>query len=70
MKSTDFGATWTDLDTGIPPTGVVTRTEVTVAPSNSNHLYALTTNTNSGFHGIYSSLDAGQTIVTLVEEIF
>jgi len=61
MKSTDFGASWTMLNTGIPSTGVVTRTEVTVAPSNSNHIYALTTNTDSGLYGIFSSLDAGQT---------
>ncbi len=61
IKSTDFGSTWMELNTGIPETGVVTRTEVTVAPSNSNHIYALTTNVNSGLHGIYSSLDGGQT---------
>ena len=61
MKSTDFGATWTTLNTGIPPTGFVTRTEVTVAPSNSNHIYALCANTDSGLFGIFSSLDAGAT---------
>jgi photosystem II stability/assembly factor-like uncharacterized protein len=59
MKSTDFGQTWNVLNTGIPPTGTVLRIEVAVAPTNSNHIYALACNYDKGLHGIYSSLDGG-----------
>jgi len=59
LKSTDFGGTWTLLNTGIPPTGEVLRIEVEVAPSNSNHIYALACNMDKGLYGIYSSLDGG-----------
>jgi len=59
MKSTDFGQTWTLLNTGIPATGTVLRIEVAVAPTNSNHVYALACNYDKGLHGIYSSLDGG-----------
>ncbi len=61
MKSIDFGQTWSWLTTGIPLTGSVTRIEVAVAPSNSNHVYALAADTDGGFYGLYSSLDAGTT---------
>lgn len=61
MKSTDFGSTWTLLNTGIPPTGAVLRIEVEVAPTNSNHIYALACNYDKGLYGIYSSLDGGIT---------
>mgnify|MGYP001464780316 CR=1 FL=1 len=59
MKSTDFGASWIVLNTGIPTTGAVLRIEVAVAPSNSNHIYALACNIDKGFYGLYSSLDGG-----------
>lgn len=60
MKSTDFGANWTWLDTGIPTTGSVLRIEIAIAASNSDHLYAIAADSISGFYGLYSSLDAGQ----------
>ena len=63
MKSTDFGANWTWLDTGIPPTGSVLRIEIAIAPSNSNHIYAIAVDSISGFYGLYSSLNAGLTWV-------
>jgi len=61
MKSTDFGNTWNVLNTGIPPTGSVLRVEVAVAPSNSNHIYALACNYDKGLYGVYSSLNGGTT---------
>lgn len=60
-KSTDGGSTWTDLDDksapGLPakPWG---RIAVTVAPSNSNVVYALIESTRSA---LYYSNDAGKT---------
>ncbi len=59
MKSTDFGDTWTTLNTGIPARDTVLRIEVAVAPTNSNHIYALACNYDRGFYGVYSSLDGG-----------
>lgn len=61
MKSTDFGATWTWLNTGIPLTGSVLRIEIAIAPSNSNHIYAIAADSVSGFYGLYSSVNAGAT---------
>lgn len=58
-KSVDFGETWTELATGIPPTSEVIRTEVAVAPSDTNIVYATCCRTNGGFHSFYRSLDGG-----------
>lgn len=59
MKSTDFGDNWTWLNTGIPETGTVQRVELAIAPSNSAHVYALCSNMEGGFYGLYSSIDGG-----------
>jgi hypothetical protein len=60
-KSTDFGSTWTLLNTGIPFTGSVQRIRLGIAPSNSNYIYALAVNDQSGFYGFYKSVNAGST---------
>ncbi len=60
MKSTDFGNTWTVLNTGIPPVGVQ-RVELALSTSDSNYIYAIACNLNRGFGGLYQSTDAGQT---------
>jgi len=63
MKSTDGGATWTDLDakstTGLPgkPWG---RVAVTIAPSNSNVIYALI-EAEPPKNALYRSDDGGKT---------
>lgn len=59
-KSTDFGRTWTTLNSGIPPRDAQ-RVEVTVAPSNSNIVYALACGLDRGLQGVYRSTDAGNT---------
>ena len=61
MKSNNFGASWTVLNTGIPKTKDVLRIEVAVAPSNSDHIYALACDNDRGLYGIYSSTNAGST---------
>ncbi len=58
-KSTDFGDTWTMLNTGIPGTGTVQRVKLAIAPSNTNYLYALTVDVVGGLYGIYKTTDAG-----------
>ncbi|HRH64661.1 MAG TPA: T9SS type A sorting domain-containing protein [Bacteroidia bacterium] len=59
-KSVDFGNTWTLLNTNIPPTGVVQRIKLAIAPSDPNRIYAITVNLDFGMDGIYKSSDAGQ----------
>jgi photosystem II stability/assembly factor-like uncharacterized protein len=60
-KSTDFGQTWTMLNTAIPSSGFVQRVKLAVAPSNPNYIYAITVDANNGFFGFYKSTDAGLT---------
>lgn len=60
-KSTDFGNTWTMLNTNMPLTGVIQRVKLAIAPSNSNYIYALCVDLAGGFNGIYKSTDAGLT---------
>jgi photosystem II stability/assembly factor-like uncharacterized protein len=60
IKSTDFGETWNRLNTGIPPTTLVTRTAVAVSPVNPNNVFALAVRASgNGFYGLYRSTDAG-----------
>jgi photosystem II stability/assembly factor-like uncharacterized protein len=58
-KSTNFGQTWTVLNTGIPLTGAVQRIKLAVAPSDPNYIYAACVDVNFGLYGIYKSTDAG-----------
>ena len=58
-KSTDFGSTWTMLNTGIPGTGTVQRIRIGIAPTDHNYLYAIATDVQNGMHAIYKSVDAG-----------
>ncbi len=60
-KSLDFGNTWTMLNTGIPPTGVVKRIKLAIAASDHNYIYAMTVGVDEGSAGIYKSTDAGVT---------
>lgn len=57
-KSTDFGASWNLLNTGIPVTDG-RRIEIGVTPANPNKIYALVVNSVGGFYGLYRSADAG-----------
>jgi photosystem II stability/assembly factor-like uncharacterized protein len=60
-KSTDFGATWTMLNTGIPLQGSVQRVKLALAPSDNNYVYAMTVDNSSGLYGLYKSTNAGST---------
>ena len=59
-KSTNFGQTWTMLNTGFPSTGVIQRTKLCIAPSDPNCIYALTVDASNGMDGLYKSNDGGQ----------
>jgi photosystem II stability/assembly factor-like uncharacterized protein len=58
-KSTNFGTTWTLLNTGISFQGGVQRIKLAIAPSDNNYVYALCCDASSGFYGIYKSINAG-----------
>jgi photosystem II stability/assembly factor-like uncharacterized protein len=58
-KSTDFGDTWTLLNTGIVPTGVVQRIKLSIAPSDNNYIYAMAVGADDGMYGVYKSINAG-----------
>ena len=58
-KSTDFGQTWTLLNTGMPLTGSIQRVKLAIAPSDPNYIYALTVDLDRGLYGFYKSIDAG-----------
>jgi photosystem II stability/assembly factor-like uncharacterized protein len=60
-KSTDFGNTWTVLNTGIPSTGSVQRIKLAIAPNDANYIYAAAVDVNYGLFGIYKSTNAGTT---------
>ncbi len=60
-KSTNFGSTWTMLNTGIPGTGAVQRLKLAIAPSDNNYIYAMAVDVMDGSYGIYKSTDAGNT---------
>ncbi|MCW3101852.1 MAG: glycosyl hydrolase repeat-containing protein [Bacteroidetes bacterium] len=58
-KSTNFGASWTMLSTGIPATGSVQRIKLAIAPSDPNYVYAFAVDAVDGMYGIYKSINAG-----------
>lgn len=61
IKSTDFGATWTLLPSGLPAQGAVQRIELAISPSHPNNVYALCAGMDAGFYGLLRSTDAGAT---------
>ncbi|MDX1479033.1 MAG: hypothetical protein R3301_15070, partial [Saprospiraceae bacterium] len=60
LKSTDFGETWTTLNTGIPAQNQAQRIEISVSPVNPQTVYAVACNLNGGLYGFYRSTDGGQ----------
>jgi photosystem II stability/assembly factor-like uncharacterized protein len=65
-KSTDGGATWNQLFTGLPtPNPILGRISIAVAPSNPNYIYALYKQASSPngsdnfFHSFYRSTNKG-----------
>lgn len=67
-KSTDDGATWTQMNTGTNgfPTSGFSRVEIATAPSDANVVYALTHDSaTNGIGAIYRSGDAGANWVSM-----
>ncbi|MCP4221264.1 MAG: glycosyl hydrolase, partial [bacterium] len=56
-KSTDTGDSWSQLSTGLPSPGK--RAEIEIAESSPTTVYALFTNSDNGFDGLYRSTNSG-----------
>lgn len=60
MKSTNFGESWTVLNTGIPSQNAQ-RVEIAVSYSDTNYVYAITCGIDRGLEGFYASTNGGST---------
>jgi photosystem II stability/assembly factor-like uncharacterized protein len=60
-KSTDFGTSWSLLNTGIPTQGSVQRLRIAIAPTDNNFIYAVAVDQQEGLYGVYRSVNAGLT---------
>jgi len=58
FKSPDGGITFSQLSGGLPASGIG-RTEMAVTKANANVIYAVMSNSGSGFKGLYKSSDTG-----------
>lgn len=59
-RSTDGGATFTQISNGIPTSGS-TRMNIAVTSANSNYVYVLSASTANNLQGVYRSTDNGVT---------
>jgi photosystem II stability/assembly factor-like uncharacterized protein len=71
-RSEDFGATWTQLKTGLP-TSTVGRIELAISPSNTSYVYAsvginILNRKDPTTYGLYYSTDRGDTWQTKSEK--
>ncbi|GAB5556100.1 MAG: hypothetical protein SchgKO_03130 [Schleiferiaceae bacterium] len=59
-KSTDAGASWFQLTSGLPTSGV-RRAEIGITRHDTSFVYVLYGANNNGYYGIYRSIDGGAT---------
>ncbi|OFY64485.1 MAG: hypothetical protein A3H98_10270 [Bacteroidetes bacterium RIFCSPLOWO2_02_FULL_36_8] len=59
-RSVDNGKIWSIISSGLPSSGAA-RGQIAVTPANPDFVYALFSNSESGFYGMYRSEDAGVT---------
>jgi PKD repeat protein len=64
-KSTNGGATWTQIASGLPLSTGLSRMAIAVSPAAPNAVYIVTAAANSyALHGVYRSTDSGNTFAT------
>ena len=68
LKSLDFGKTWNPVKTDIAETGLVVRMELAYAPSDTNLVYAIATDTTYGYYATYKSSNGGDSF-TMVNSV-
>lgn len=61
-RSTNGGTSWSQLTSGLPSSAQ--RVALGVSPANASFVYALMSNSSSGFLGLYRSTDSGDTWTT------
>ncbi len=59
FKSTDTGATWNPVTTGLPAASSVSRMVLGVSAANASYVYAIAGNNTHGYLGTYRSTDSG-----------
>ncbi len=65
FKSTDFGANWTEITSGLPASSSIVRMALGVTAGDNSYVYALCANaTGNNFNGLYRSTDSGTTFST------
>jgi PKD repeat protein len=63
-KSTNGGASFSVITTGLPASSAVDRMSIAVTPANSSYVYVVGSDaTNDGFYAFYQSTDQGVTFV-------
>lgn len=60
VRSTDAGATWSSVTSGLPTSGA-RRVEIATTADDPNYVYALFAANNNGLYGVYRSTDGGDT---------
>src|SRR5262249_39555509 len=58
-KSTDGGASWTQLGNGLPSPDTMGRTSLAIAPSNPSVMYSISADQNDGVLGVFKSDNGG-----------
>jgi photosystem II stability/assembly factor-like uncharacterized protein len=60
-RSGDGGKTWQQLTKGLPSTSLMARTSLALAPSKSDTMYAIASNSADGLLGVFKSTNQGST---------
>lgn len=60
-RTTDGGQNWTHLTSGLPPSSLIRRTSLAIAPSNPKILYAQMATSQGGVLGVFRSANGGNT---------
>ena len=58
-KSTDFGESWSKLNTGIPEQWEAQRLEIAISPADPDYVYIVACDLGGGLYGVYRSVDGG-----------
>jgi len=61
LKSTNFGLSWNEMNTGWNGDTNIGRTEIGLTPASSEIVYLIAANTGGSFYGFYRSTNAGTT---------
>ncbi len=66
LRSTDAGATWTQITNGLPTSAAAKRFSIDVSKADPNYVYLMSTNTTDNLDGFYRSTDGGLNFTQMV----